>query len=154
VVIPLTFDNLMRGETYGTEMWVNFNPAKSWRLSGSYSFLRMQLHRYAESRDTTSESAEGNNPQHQFQIHSYLKLPRNFELDASLYHVSRLASLQIPSYARLDLRLGWRLGEGIELSGGGQNLLNSQRREFGLSEMSVLTSQVKRSAYIKLSWQF
>jgi iron complex outermembrane receptor protein len=154
VVIPLVFSNLMRGESYGAEASLNSNITQSWRLGGSYSFLRMQLHPYSESRDTLSKAAEGANPQHQFQLHSYFRLPRNFELDASLYHVSRLASLQVPKYTRLDVRLGWRVAERVEISVAGQNLLDGRHLEFGGNQVAALTSLARRSAYGKLTWSF
>jgi len=155
VVIPLVFDNLMRGRTYGVEASVNLNVTRGWRLAGSYSLLRMQLHPYAESLDTSSKQAvEGTSPQHQFQIHSYLRLPRNFELDASLYRVSSLPSSQVPGYARLDLRFGWRIAEGIEISAGGQNLLDDRHQEFAGRDAAILTSEIKRSAYGKVTFTF
>ena len=155
VIIPVVFSNLMRGKTYGAEASVNLNITTGWRLAGSYSLLRMQMHPYAESLDVTSKLAvEGSSPQHQFQLHSYLRLPRNFELDASLYHVSPLPYAQVLSYARLDVRFGWRIGEGVEISAGGQNLLDGRHEEFAGRDAAVLTSQVKRSAYGKVTWRF
>jgi iron complex outermembrane receptor protein len=155
VIIPIVFDNLMRGETHGAEALVKLNPVKAWVLSGSYSYLRMHLHPYAESRDDTSQQViEGSNPQHQFQIHSSFKLPRNVDMDASLYHVSRLAALQVPSYTRLDVQFAWRVSEGIELSAGGQNLLNDRHAEFAGNGSGVRTSLVKRNAYAKITWRF
>jgi iron complex outermembrane recepter protein len=155
VIIPLVFSNLMRGKTYGAETSVNLNVNKAWRLAGSYSLLRTHLHRDLKSLDTSSkEAGEGSSPQHQFQLHSYLRLPSNFELDASLYHVSRLAYPQVPGYARLDVRLGWRLAEGVEISAVGQNLLDGRHPEFAGNDIGVRTSQAKRSAYGKITWQF
>jgi iron complex outermembrane receptor protein len=81
-------------------------------------------------------------------------LPRNFELDASLYHVSQLTHSQVPSYARLDLRFGWRIAEGVEISAGGQNLLDGRHEEFAGSDAAILTTQVKRSAYGKVTFTF
>ena len=154
LVIPVHYANLFRGETYGVEASVNYNPTSRWNIQGSYSFLRMQLHRSAASGDTTSEAAEGANPRHQFQLHSYLKLSRSFDLDLSLYHVSRLMSQQVPRYTRVDARLGWRVGERVELSVGLQNLLDGRHLEFAGLDAAVLISQSKRSAYGKLTWHF
>ena len=155
VIIPIVFDNLMRGETHGVEALVKLNPVKAWMLSGSYSYLRMHLHPYAKSRDAKSQQViEGSNPQHQFQIHSSFKLPCNVDLDASLYHVSRLAALQVPGYTRLDVQFAWRVSEGIELSAGGQNLLNDRHAEFAGNGAGVTTSLVKRNAFAKITWRF
>src|SRR5207237_3955940 len=119
-----------------------------------YSLLRIQLHREIPSLGASVEEAEKSSPQHQFQLHSYFTLPRNFELDASLYHASAVATQQLPNYTRLDARFGWRVREGIELSIGLQNLLNNRRQEFNGTDISVLPSLVKRSLYGKLTWRF
>jgi iron complex outermembrane receptor protein len=152
LVVPLRFSNLMRGETYGLEASANWNATHYWRLSGGYSFLRMQLHRYAESLDQVGEGAEGQNPRHQFQLHSFLTLPGHFDLDASLYQTSSRVTDRIPSYTRFDARLGWRVRENVELSVALQNLLDKQHPEF--SGVGVLTSQPTRAAYGKLTWRF
>ena len=99
-IIPLRFSNMMRGETYGVETSANWTITHKWKLTGGYSFLRMQLQRYAESLAQTAEVAEGQNPRHQFQLHSFLTLPRNFEMDASLYQVSSRPTDNIPSHTR------------------------------------------------------
>jgi len=100
-----------------------------------------------------AEGAEGDSPRHQIQFHWLLALPRNVEADAALYHVSSLPNQQTPRYTRFDLRLGWRPTENLELSFGGQNLLDGRHAEFA-GRGSVLTSQPKRSAYGKLTWRF
>jgi hypothetical protein len=60
----------------------------------------------------------------------------------------------IPSYTRLDTQVSWRLGERIELNLVGQNLLRDHLEEFNDLLQSVNSSQAKRSAYAKLTWQF
>lgn len=162
VVLPSRLKNLLRGATYGVEASANWTPCKDWKIHGSYAFLRMPLHAAPGSLDVLSVNAEGDSPRHKFQLRSYLTLPRNFELDASAYYVSRLSGLQIPglppfaapAYARLDVRLGRRLSERLEVSLAAQNLLNGRHAEFAAYDISVLPSQVKRSVYGKLTWQF
>jgi len=154
LVVPNYYGNLLRGETYGLEAAVNLDITRRWKLHGSYSFLRMQLHRDATSRDVTSAAAEGNSPQHQFQLHSNVNLWRNFDLDTALYHVSSLKSQQVPSYTRIDSRFAWHVRENIEVSAGVQNLLDNRHPEFNGADLLVLPSQVRRSAYGKLAWRF
>ena len=109
LVVPNYYSNLLSGETYGLEAAVNLELTRRWKLNGSYSFLRMQLHRDATSSDYISETAEGDSPQHQFQLHSYVNLWRNFELDTALYRVSSLKRQGVPGYTRIDARIGWRI---------------------------------------------
>ncbi|HKX26335.1 MAG TPA: TonB-dependent receptor, partial [Blastocatellia bacterium] len=154
LVTPYRFSNQARGESYGLEATANLWLTRRWRLQGNYSWLRVQLHRYATSQDTVSEGDEGGSPRHQFQVHSNLTLPRNLEMDASLYRVSRLPNVGIPGYTRLDLRFGWSVRERLELSLGLQNLLDNRHPEFDRIDVLVTTSQAKRSIYAKATWHF
>lgn len=155
VVIPLSFSNQLRGESYGAEFVANWNVWSRWKLNGGYTFLRLQLHPNAgSSLPPTAESGEGNSPRHQIQLHSQLRLPHNLEFDAALYRVSRLFTGSIPTYTRLDARLGWRLNDFIDLSLGLQNLLDPRHPEFGETFFSDTPTQRKRSVYGKLTWRF
>ncbi|HKX31105.1 MAG TPA: TonB-dependent receptor, partial [Blastocatellia bacterium] len=152
LIIPLRFDNLLRSETYGWEASANLDLVRRWKVRGSFSGLRVHLH--APSQSTVPEAAPGLQPRQQFQLHSYLKLPRNFELGHSLYYVSGLSETQIPAYTRFDTRLGWRVREGIELSLELQNLLDDRHPEFNSLDTFVVPSQVGRSIYGKMAWRF
>jgi iron complex outermembrane receptor protein len=154
LVYPLLFNNRMRGESYGLEASANLNLTHRWKVRGGYSFARPDFRNDLEDPIATVAEVEGGIPRHQFQLHSHLKLFGNFELDNSLYRVSRLPAPQIPGYTRLDLRLGWRVGEKLELSLGLQNLLDDRHPEFNGFDLLALTSQVKRSIYGKATWRF
>ena len=154
LVVPTYYGNLLRGETYGLEAAANLDINRRWKLRGSYSFLREHLHTDVTSSDTLSEVAEGDNPRHQFQLHSYLKFSRNFNLDTSLYHVSSLKGQQVAGYTRIDSALSWHIGENVEASGGVQNLLDKQHAEFHGVDTLVSPTQVRRSVYGKMTFRF
>jgi iron complex outermembrane receptor protein len=153
LVTPIYFDNLSRGETYGFEAATNIDINRLWKLKASYSFLRVHLHADLASQDLTPDLAEGDSPRDQVQLHSYFKLARNLELDTAAYYVSPLAGLKVPGYTRIDARLGWRVSEGIEVSGGLQNLLDKQHPEFSGRD-AIVASQVRRSVYGKMIFRF
>ncbi len=154
LVMPTYYGNGLRGETYGLEAAINFDVNRRWKLHGSYSFLRVQLHRDPTSTDTTSEIAEGDNPRHQFQLHSYLNLARNFDLDTALYYVASLRGQRIPRYTRIDARFGWHARENLEVSAGVQNLLDNRHPEFNGIDIQVVPGQIRRSVFGKLTWRF
>ncbi len=153
LVIPQYYSNRMHAESYGAEIAANWSVAHSWRLGGSYSWLRIELHRDPSSGDTGAEKPEGENPRHQFQLHSHLELTRKLFLHTSLYYVSSLPARQTPAYTRVDARSGWRLTPALELSLVGQNLLDRRHPEFS-SASSGQSSEIVRSAYTKLTWRF
>lgn len=152
LVISRRFANALRGETYGLEASLGWRPTHFWKLNGGYSFLKIQLHR--DSASQADEQSEGRSPEHQFQFHSILTLPRNFEVDTSLYHISSLVSDGVPGYTRLDARLGWQVKENVDLSVAMQNLLDKRHPEFAGDGTGVLNRQAKRGAYGKLTWRF
>ena len=130
LVFPTVFDNLAHAENYGAELFATWDVSRRWRISPGYSLLRMSVKRDPSSRDSTVEQIGGESPAYQLQVRSWLKLRKNVDWDSTLMYVSGRSRLAIPSYARLDTRLGWRLGEFVEISIVGQNLLRSRHLEF------------------------
>ena len=155
LVFAKLLDNKLHGMTDGVEVYLKWKPVSRWTLSPGYSFLQMHLHTDPTSLDTTSVvDAEGSNPRHQAQLRSHLELWRGFAWDASAYFVGRLPAQAVASYTRLDTQLTWRLRESVGLSLVGQNLLRDHHVEFNDAFQSVNSSQVKRSAYAKVTLQF
>ena len=155
LVLPLIFENLMRGETHGTEVAVNWQATHRWSLSPGYAFEQIHMHLAPTSEDTTSVgAAEGSGPEQSAQLRSHLVLWHGLNWDTSTYFVGRLTDPREPSYTRLDTQLSWHLSERVSLSFVGRNLVKDHHEEFVDSTSSARTTLIKRSAYIKLSWQF
>lgn len=153
LVMPLVADNKAHGPVYGAEVAANWQATERWRLSGSFSLLRMRLVADPESNDASVPQVSGNSPRQQWQLHSYLDLPQRMNLDAALYHVGALADQGVPSYTRLDLRLGWKPRKDVELSLAAQNLTSARHPEFS-SGSGQLSSEVPRGVYGKAVWRF
>jgi len=155
LVHPILLGNGMHGTTQGVEASVNWKATRRWTLSPGYSFSHMNLRTDATSLDTTSvRETEGSSPNHQVQLRSHMELWRRASWDANAYFVDNLPAQLIPSYTRLDTQVSWRLAERIELNLVGQNLLQDNHEEFNSFLQSVNSSQAKRSAYAKFTWQF
>jgi len=155
LLIPESFGNGLYGETAGIETFADWKVASFWTMSPSYSFFSMHLHPFVGSHDVTSASStEGGTPDHQAQLRSNVRLPWNFEWDASVYFVNRLPAQSIPSHTRLDSGLTLRAGEGVSLSVVGQNLLKDLHPEFAGVDSSVRSDLIRRTAYAKITWSF
>jgi len=155
MVLPLTYQNLMHGETLGFEIAANWKPARRWTLSPGFALERIHLHTEAASKDTsTVPDEETDSPRQSAQLRSHLDLPRGLSWDASGYFVDRLKILGIPAYTRLDTQLTWRWSEQISFSIVGQDLLRDHHLEFIDAKSAARTTQIKRRAYAKLAWQF
>jgi iron complex outermembrane receptor protein len=154
IIIPLSYRNLGTGESYGIEVAPTWQVIDGWKLSAGYTFLRVQLHRRSGSTDSTSEFAEDDSPQHQFNIRSQLDLPHHLEFDTALYYVDPVPNEKAPGYVRLDLRLGWSPTPNLDVSVAFQNLLDPHHQEFGSTSPLVAATEIERSIYGKLTWRF
>jgi iron complex outermembrane receptor protein len=121
-------------------------------VQAAYSWLDEDLHLDPDSRDPTGGLGEANDPEHRASLRSLLDLPGGFELDGMLRYVSALPSPAVDAYTELDLRLGWRATDALELSLVGQSLLDGSHEEFGPA--TALREEVQRSLYGKVVWRF
>ncbi|MDR4503752.1 MAG: TonB-dependent receptor [Candidatus Scalindua sp.] len=154
IIIPSVHDNKMDGEVYGLEVSANWTVTDYWRLTAGYTLIRTQLDLDKTSTDTGAvKFGEGLSPRNQVQFLSYLDLPYNLEFDSFLYYVDHVASLDIPSYVRLDVRLGWRPTKSMDLSIGGKNLLDDKHPE-NPRAIGVSATEVERSVFGSISWRF
>jgi iron complex outermembrane receptor protein len=153
IVFPSYWSNLGLADNYGIEMFANWNVTNRWRISPGFTYLQMKIAFEPSSRDTTTAMSVGDSPKHQAQLRSTVNLRHNVEWDASAYFVGSLRIGPVPSYTRLDTRLGWRIGESVELSITGQNLLSPHHLEFADANQ-VNPTQADRSVFGKITWRF
>ncbi len=105
------------------------------------------------STSLVSLAVEDESPRQQFRLHSRADLGAQWEWDTTLYYVDRLEATDIAAYLRLDMRLGWRPREAIDLSVVAQNLLDHSHAEFVPIE-GIRATEVPRGVYGMLTWRF
>jgi len=150
-IIPINIVNQYHEDSYGLEISSQVGVTEWWKLSFSYSWLKLRLHTSKQVGEI--ELKESNIPRNQFSIRSYMDLPENLQFDTMLFHVDALDGLNVPGYTRLDIRLAWNPIKNLSLSLKLQNLLDNRHPEFG-SIGALRASEVPRSFYGKLTWQF
>ena len=153
---PLTtvLGNDMSGHTKGVEISATWKVADWWRLRPSYTYLHMNLYAHPPANSSWVGQIEGSNPQNQFSIRSSMDLPHGVTFDTMLRYVDNLPSFQIESYFELDARLGWRINKHWEMAIVGQNLLHDRHAEFNSTEITTQTTEIPRSVYGTITWQF
>ena len=129
--IELRYANEVDGEAYGLELGSVVKASDWWTIRTAYTFLRENLHTGESSSDTTSEAAEGNNPQHQVYARSSMDLAHNVTLDLGFRYVDTLPNQSAPAYLLGEARVGWDVTDDLELALVGQNLLDNQHPEYG-----------------------
>ena len=152
LIVPAVLEDGGNAHTYGGELSLNWNPTNRWRLSSGYSMIHMVVFKDAANVDAQLGDQGNSSPQQQFQVRSELNLPHHFEWDSSLAYVGRLAA-GVPAYVRGDTRLGWKMGEHLDFSAVGQNLLSPRHLEFP-GELALNDTLVARTVFVKVTWKF
>jgi iron complex outermembrane recepter protein len=160
-VDTLTFENLLYGETHGFEAAGKWKVSNRWEISPGFAFEAIHLH-----KDPTSQSVvsvpyyQGNVPERMAQLRSHVELAKRWSWDASTYYVDPLrdqgpsVNARIPAYTRVDSNIMWKVGERFAVSIVGQNLAQDHHLEFDDVFGSLQSGEIKRSGYLKLTWQF
>ena len=151
---PLVFANNLEGETHGLELSATWQPVDAWRLRGGYNLLEEHLHVKPGRVDFSNALNETSDPEQQLTLRSALDLRANLQLDIGLRWVDALHNNTgptpgtVPSYIEADARVGWLLGDNLELSLVGQNLLHDHHPEYGFP--GVARPEIERSVYGKV----
>ena len=159
-VQPYFYDNLLYGESHGMEAAAKWKVSSRWQLSPGFAFEAMHLHQDATSLDDSSiPYFQGNAPKRMAQLRSHLDLTNSLSWDASAYYVDPLTdqgysgNVRIPAYTRVDTGMTWKLQEDWSLRVVGQNLARDHHLEFDDIFGAMQSSQIKRSAYLQLTWR-
>jgi iron complex outermembrane receptor protein len=154
VVAPLVAANKISGATYGTELFAEWRPASMLKLNGSYTLLRMDIDRDADSLDVSTPDPAGASPRHQYSMRSSLDITRTVQQDLIWRYVGGLHGLAIPGYYSLDARLGWAPTTYLNLAISGQNLTNNAHLEFRPDFVATTPTVVKRTLQVTAKWMF
>jgi iron complex outermembrane receptor protein len=136
-VIPFRFISRGEGTSRGWESYVDYTASPSWRLTFGYSDLDLRF------------TAADASPDHQYQLRSFLDLSRRTQLDATLYHVDRVRSTNVPAYQRLDLRFGWKPAADTDVSLVCQNLGDDRHVEIGNAGAALGRNELQRGTYLR-----
>jgi iron complex outermembrane receptor protein len=146
----LTVANGLRGQSWGAELSGEYRATDWWRLRGGYTYLHKDIWSKPGRTDINAGTSEGNDPEHQFVLHSILDLPHGFQLDLVGRYVDSLPAPYVPGYFTFDARLAWRY-RNLELSIIGQNLSEPRHPEFG---NPATRQEIPRSVFGKVTLEF
>jgi iron complex outermembrane receptor protein len=154
LVLPLTLANNMSGDAYGVEIGADWR-AKRWlRLRAAYTYFQLDLHLDTGTGLAANEAEEDRDPRHQLGLSAQVNIGQNIEFDATLRAVDQLIERNVNGYATVDLRLGWRPRENVELSIVGQNLAQRRHLEFVPEALATQPTEVERAVYGRITVRF
>ncbi|HEV7632172.1 MAG TPA: TonB-dependent receptor, partial [Steroidobacteraceae bacterium] len=154
-IVPVVNQNLTDGRAIGAEALITYSPLESWRLTGSYSYLSLDLTTHGQDINR-GRFNEGSTPRNQFGLRSAADLA-GFQFDAFIRYVGALhhdpvnvTGAGIPAYTELDLRVA-RAWDRIDVALAGHNLLHDHHLEFGAP---ALRGEMERSVFLSVEWGY
>jgi iron complex outermembrane receptor protein len=153
IFTPNYIANGISGKAYGVELFATLQAAEWWKLSLGYSLLKMSFEADPEIMLTSQKFIQDDYPEQMIQLRSYMDVWENVSIDSELYYMDELGRQIVKSYVRLDLRLGWKLNDNLEMSLNVENLTNSRHMEYA-SITNVIGTEVPRRFFAKLTWNY
>lgn len=153
--VPLVWawGNLMEADSYGVEAWANYSIADWWRLSAGLNLMHQDRKFKPASSQLGGLAGAGDDPDHQAWLRSSMVLSPAVNFDADLRFIGALPDPQVAAYEELNLRLGWKVSDSIEVSLSAFNLLHPQHLEYELAGATIGT-EIYRSFFIQTRLRF
>jgi len=154
-VLPVFLRNGLDARVWGAELALDARPADFWQLKAAYSYLHMDVRAQSSGGDLLAGTTEGASPRNIVSLASLVDLPRGFEFDTTLRYVDDLPNEEgthVRGYFGLDVRLGWRPTDDLELEIVGQNLLQGHHAEFGNDGPNAV--EIRRGCYGQVTWRY
>ncbi len=157
------FINGLEGEGYGVEVAADYSYSDWLKFVFTYSFLKLEFDpKYEYASEALATVNGGSSPRHQLSLRTNVNFLENWQANIWLRYVDEIKTssttaltqeIVVDDYFDLDLNIGWKPRENIEVMLVGQNLLNSSHLEF-VSEYFQRPVEVQRSVSLKVSYRF
>jgi len=148
---PLTWRNLMRGDTDGIELWATWQVTSWWRLAPGATVLHEHFEFKPGAGELVGLTQAGDDPSLYAAVNSSMDLGRRMTLDLDFRHVGALPSPALPAYTEANARLAWRASRTLDLSITGTNLLHARHLEAPVANGG---EEIPRSVYAGARWKF
>ena len=156
VITTQRLENIGDAVAYGFELAAEYQLRSWWRLRSAYGLTIVEAD--SESSSTTAlvsaEGLENGTPRNQALVRSSMDLLEAVELDFTVRYVDEVERFELPSYTAVDVRLGWQLADGVELSLVGQNLLDGGHPEYQSEGGSPSATEVPRSVFARVTLRY
>jgi iron complex outermembrane receptor protein len=148
---PVTLANMMNALSRGVETTASVQIAPRWQAHLSHAYLWKEFTFDPGSNDPTRGASEANDPQNIFKVRSYINATDRIEVDAFYRYVGALPLPAVEAYHEADVRVGYRIRPGWDLSLIGTNLLAPRHVEF---RAGTAPETYERSITARLAWRF
>ena len=167
MMAPLIFKNIASADTAGLELKADWQASPQWRLTAGYTYVHSTATAFKDISLMPGNSVNfmmGWNAPHQVNLRSHWSFAPRWQWDVNARWMSRIninpdetrpLASSINAYFTVDSRLSWQMNKQIELSLVGKNLFSKQHLDFmTMRGADLLSTEVPRSAYLQVRWEF
>jgi iron complex outermembrane receptor protein len=145
-----SFENRIKAASYGAELSLQWRPWSWLEARPYYAYFHVDATAQPGSTDVTTAAAlNGADPKHQLGLRLSLEPAPQWQANLDLRYVDKLASMQVPDYAEMNLRVAYLIVPHLELALAGRNLLQDRHGEWGAPASRL---EPRRAAMLELSW--
>ncbi|MGB0167414.1 MAG: TonB-dependent receptor domain-containing protein, partial [Luteibaculum sp.] len=145
-VFPTLVANSQFSDSWGVEIFGNYQILDNWRIRGGISFFENVIWSANDRVLEVSKEFESVDPKNTIRLQSISNLGKGWQLDATFKHTShlpeQLISQRISEYSNMDVRLAKKY-KSAEVSVVGRNLFRPRTQE--------LSALIPRSVYLRFT---
>ncbi|HET8708127.1 MAG TPA: TonB-dependent receptor [Pseudomonadales bacterium] len=154
VRLEFVTEHNLDGHSSGFEIATEWHNDDGWTADFAYSYVNLLLHYTHNSTDTTRKKAEEDSaPMHQASL-LISKEWNSWRLDGWLRYAGEMRYTHVNRYTQFDLQLTKTLRPHLNLALAGRNLAASRTLEYIESFLPSANTEIPRSVYAKLTWEF
>lgn len=129
-LLNLTWQNGLKGATYGVEAWADWRVTSWWTLAGGVSLLRRDFEFKPGASGILGTAQLGSDPPHEFSLRSSMNPLSDVTFDLNFRAIGKLPNPAVPAVTELSGRLAWQATPNVALSLSGTNLLHDRHQEY------------------------
>jgi len=150
-ITPVQFGNGLKGHSDGVEVTADVRVFSWLRVTGNYSFFRLDLFKKPGGQDLSQEVRnESGSPRHQVQVTSTVTLPHHMSVDWFLRYVSAVPTFAAPEYTTSNLRYAWQIKPRLSVYVVGRNL--HQKSHFEFADGANGQFGIERAVLVGMRW--
>ncbi len=154
VRLELVTEHNLDGHSTGFELNTEWHNNEGWTVDFAYAYINAVFYYTHNSNDTTRKASEsGSSPDHQANI-LISKEWNGWRLDSWIRYVGAMPNINTPRYTQFDLQLSKMIRPRLNLALVGKNLADAQHKEYEEGFLPSATTEIPRSGYVKLNWEF
>ncbi|HAR34209.1 MAG TPA: hypothetical protein DCR95_09025, partial [Desulfobacter sp.] len=146
----LLANNDLEGDTYGMEALLEVQATKDWKLIAGYSYMNMDFEFGGELEEFLNSFYSA----HKFSLQSRFKWSDTVSFNTWLTYTHDIDVQDQSGLFDLTLSLSWEPSPDWKIEFVGHNLLHDDRQQ-SLSEIiSMVSTQIQRGGFIRLTYEF